>query len=100
MIIGSLDYCSVTYTVYTEEDLADPHQIAKDIERSFYYYPQGVCLYVRAWYGTKGGIVGLTYIHQAGISSAQKARKQKELHDLIIEILWRNPRLKYYQARS
>lgn len=46
-----------------------------------------------------GEIVGLTYIHQAGISSAQKARKQKELHDLIIEILWRNPRLKYYQAR-
>ncbi|CDH52981.1 tbc1 domain family member 20-like [Lichtheimia corymbifera JMRC:FSU:9682] len=57
----------------SEEDLADPHQIAKDIERSFYYYPQG-------------------------ISSAQKARKQKELHDLIIEILWRNPRLKYYQG--
>lgn len=44
------------------------------------------------------GMVGLNYIHQAGISSAQKARKQKELHDLIVEILWRNPRLKYYQA--
>lgn len=51
MIIGSLDYCSVAYTVYTEEDLADPHQIAKDIERSFYYYPQGMCLCARlVWY--------------------------------------------------
>ncbi|OAD79685.1 hypothetical protein PHYBLDRAFT_179197 [Phycomyces blakesleeanus NRRL 1555(-)] len=57
----------------SEKDLADPVQITKDVERSLYYYPQD-------------------------ISPMLKAHKQQELHRMIVEILWRNPRLKYYQA--
>ncbi|KAG2219225.1 hypothetical protein INT45_004585 [Circinella minor] len=57
----------------SEKDLADPIQISKDIDRSLYYYPKN-------------------------ISPDLKAQKQKELHGLIVEILWRNPRLKYYQG--
>ncbi|CAO3691424.1 unnamed protein product [Rhizopus stolonifer] len=56
-----------------EKDLADPVQIAKDVERSLYYYPQG-------------------------ISPILKAQKQQELHCMLVEILWRNPNLKYYQG--
>ncbi|KAI8092502.1 rab-GTPase-TBC domain-containing protein [Halteromyces radiatus] len=54
-------------------DIADPIQISKDVERSLYYYPQD-------------------------ITPNLKARKQQELHRMIVEILWRNPRLKYYQG--
>ncbi|KAL0094695.1 rab-GTPase-TBC domain-containing protein [Phycomyces blakesleeanus] len=57
----------------SEKDLADPVQITKDVERSLYYYPQD-------------------------ISPMLKAHKQQELHRMIVEILWRNPRLKYYQG--
>ncbi|KAL1934449.1 hypothetical protein VTP01DRAFT_6631 [Rhizomucor pusillus] len=57
----------------SEKDLADPNQISKDVERSLYYYPPD-------------------------ISPTHKVYKQKELHSLIIEILWRNPKLKYYQG--
>ncbi|KAI9320082.1 rab-GTPase-TBC domain-containing protein [Dichotomocladium elegans] len=57
----------------SEKDLADPKQISKDIARSLYYYPQN-------------------------ITPAQKRQKQKELHNMIVEILWRNPRLNYYQG--
>ncbi|KAI8149892.1 rab-GTPase-TBC domain-containing protein [Fennellomyces sp. T-0311] len=57
----------------SEKDLADPIQITKDIDRSLYYYPRD-------------------------ISPHLKAQKQRELHSLIVEILWRNPRLKYYQG--
>ncbi|KAI9273586.1 rab-GTPase-TBC domain-containing protein [Sporodiniella umbellata] len=57
----------------SEKDLADPVQIAKDVERSLYYYPKG-------------------------ISPILKAQKQQELHAMLVEILWRNPKLKYYQG--
>ncbi|KAG1051764.1 hypothetical protein G6F43_006054 [Rhizopus delemar] len=57
----------------SEKDLADPLQIAKDVERSLYYYPQD-------------------------ISPVLKAQKQQELHCMLVEILWRNPNLKYYQG--
>ncbi|OBZ84662.1 TBC1 domain family member 20 [Choanephora cucurbitarum] len=57
----------------SEKDLADPVQVAKDVERSLYYYPQDV-------------------------TPTFKAHKQQELHCMIIEILWRNPSLKYYQG--
>ncbi|RCH88301.1 hypothetical protein CU098_006849, partial [Rhizopus stolonifer] len=55
------------------KDLADPVQITKDVERSLYYYPQDV-------------------------TPVFKAHKQQELHCMIVEILWRNPSLKYYQG--
>ncbi|KAI9306849.1 rab-GTPase-TBC domain-containing protein [Cunninghamella echinulata] len=55
------------------EELADPTQISKDVERSLYYYPQD-------------------------ITPVWKAQKQQELHSMIVEVLWRNPRLKYYQG--
>jgi hypothetical protein len=29
-----------------------------------------------------------------------KALKQQELHCMIVEILWRNPNLKYYQVSN
>ncbi|KAI8342071.1 rab-GTPase-TBC domain-containing protein [Chlamydoabsidia padenii] len=54
-------------------DIADPIQIYKDVERSLYYYPQD-------------------------ITPILKAHKQQELHSMLVEILWRNPRLKYYQG--
>lgn len=57
----------------SEKDLADPVQITKDVERSLYYYPQD-------------------------ITPMLKAHKQQELHCMIVEILWRNPALKYYQG--
>ncbi|KAL9558493.1 hypothetical protein PS6_001250 [Mucor atramentarius] len=57
----------------SEKDLADPVQITKDVERSLYYYPQD-------------------------ITPMFKAHKQQELHCMIVEILWRNPALKYYQG--
>ncbi|KAI7867522.1 rab-GTPase-TBC domain-containing protein [Spinellus fusiger] len=57
----------------SEKDLADPVQITKDVERSLYYYPRDM-------------------------SPMLKAHKQQELHHMIVEILWRNPRLKYYQG--
>ncbi|KAI8048042.1 rab-GTPase-TBC domain-containing protein [Gilbertella persicaria] len=57
----------------SEKDLADPVQITKDVERSLYYYPQDV-------------------------TPVFKAHKQQELHCMIVEILWRNPSLKYYQG--
>ncbi|KAI8364701.1 rab-GTPase-TBC domain-containing protein [Radiomyces spectabilis] len=57
----------------SDKDLPDPSQISKDVERSLYYYPQD-------------------------ISPMLKAHKQQELHQMIVEILWRNPRLKYYQG--
>ncbi|KAI8889265.1 RabGAP/TBC [Backusella circina FSU 941] len=57
----------------SEKDLADPVQITKDVERSLYYYPQD-------------------------ITPVLKAHKQQELHCMIVEILWRNPTLKYYQG--
>ncbi|ORX49526.1 RabGAP/TBC [Hesseltinella vesiculosa] len=53
--------------------IADPIQISKDVERSLYYYPQD-------------------------ITPTYKAFKQQELQSMIIEILWRNPRLRYYQG--
>ncbi|CAO3592430.1 unnamed protein product [Absidia cylindrospora] len=53
--------------------IADPVQISKDVERSLYYYPQD-------------------------ITPNLKAHKQQELKSMIVEILWRNPRLKYYQG--
>ncbi|CAO3608520.1 unnamed protein product [Cunninghamella blakesleeana] len=55
------------------EALADPIQISKDVERSLYYYPQD-------------------------ITPIWKSQKQQELHSMIVEVLWRNPRLKYYQG--
>lgn len=57
----------------SEKDLADPVQITKDVERSLYYYPQD-------------------------ITPMFKQHKQQELHCMIVEILWRNPTLKYYQG--
>ncbi|KAI8975210.1 rab-GTPase-TBC domain-containing protein [Mycotypha africana] len=57
----------------SEKDLADPAQITKDVQRSLYYYPQDV-------------------------TPTFKASKQQELHCMIVEILWRNPNLKYYQG--
>ncbi|KAI8061142.1 hypothetical protein BC940DRAFT_336980 [Gongronella butleri] len=56
----------------TVNGISDPIQISKDVQRSLYYYPQD-------------------------ITPSYKAFKQQELHDMIIEILWRNPRLRYYQ---
>ncbi|SAM04667.1 hypothetical protein [Absidia glauca] len=32
------------------------------------------------------------------ITPILKAHKQQELHGMLVEILWRNPRLKYYQG--
>ncbi|CEI96415.1 hypothetical protein RMCBS344292_10577 [Rhizopus microsporus] len=57
----------------SEKDLADPVQIAKDVERSLYYYPRDM-------------------------PPVLKEQKQQELHCMIVEILWRNPNLKYYQG--
>ncbi|CAO3694554.1 unnamed protein product [Umbelopsis ramanniana] len=56
-----------------DKQILDGVQIAKDIERSLYYYPQGM-------------------------SAPFKEHKQKELRDLIMEVLWRNPKLNYYQG--
>ncbi|CAO3596421.1 unnamed protein product [Absidia cylindrospora] len=56
-----------------ETQVADTIQVYKDVERSLYYYPQD-------------------------ITPRSKAHKQRELHAMIVEILWRNPRLKYYQG--
>jgi hypothetical protein len=35
-----------------------------------------------------------------GMSTPFKEHKQKELRELIMEVLWRNPKLNYYQVRS
>lgn len=35
-----------------------------------------------------------------GVSPILKAHMQQELHQMIVEVLWRNPTLKYYQVRT
>ena len=34
----------------------------------------------------------------SGVSPTLKAHMQQELHQMIVEVLWRNPTLKYYQV--
>lgn len=36
----------------------------------------------------------------AGMSAPFKEHKQKELRELIMEVLWRNPKLNYYQVNA
>ncbi|RUS13657.1 hypothetical protein BC937DRAFT_94975, partial [Endogone sp. FLAS-F59071] len=57
----------------SEQDLTDWKQISRDVERSLYLFSQ--------------------YVPQR-----LKTHRQRELHELIVEILWRNPGLHYYQG--
>jgi hypothetical protein len=36
----------------------------------------------------------------SGMSAPFKEHKQKELKELIMEVLWRNPKLNYYQVNA
>jgi len=57
----------------SEQNLRDPVQISKDVERSLYYFSQD-------------------------LSPCLKHRRRRELHEMIIEILSHNPQLHYYQG--
>ncbi|RUP45483.1 hypothetical protein BC936DRAFT_148112 [Jimgerdemannia flammicorona] len=57
----------------SEQDLTDWKQISKDVQRSLYLFA-------------------------GSVPQKLKTHKQKELHEMIVEILWRNPGLHYYQG--
>ncbi|OZJ06857.1 hypothetical protein BZG36_00144 [Bifiguratus adelaidae] len=56
-----------------DQELEDREQIQKDVQRALYFFAQN-------------------------ISPHLKKRRQHELQDIIVEILWRNPKLNYYQG--
>lgn len=83
---------SVRYAI--DKQILDGVQIAKDIERSLYYYPQGM----RTTCYSNWFTIIFDSRPNIGMSAPFKEHKQKELRDLIMEVLWRNPKLNYYQV--
>ncbi|RUO96063.1 rab-GTPase-TBC domain-containing protein [Jimgerdemannia flammicorona] len=95
--------------VGSEQDLRDPIQISKDVERSLYYFPQGtvnshlllrICTAIFS-YDKPTHRLSLTHtisFPPPDLSTPQKVQRRRELHEMIIEILWHNPNLHYYQG--
>ncbi|RUP43469.1 hypothetical protein BC936DRAFT_137129, partial [Jimgerdemannia flammicorona] len=94
----------LTHLNHLEQDLRDPKQINKDVERSLYYFPQGNVASPppRASSNRHSTLLWIDSnpppTITSGISPLLKSHRQRELHDMIVEILWRNPRLNYYQG--